>query len=210
VAIIIDTHTDNNCHLGIWKITEDYDDLMSRLHLSSDEEKTLERFSHMPRKLEWLSVRALLKEMTGKRLSILYNGNRKPYLKRNLYYISISHSRDLTSILLSRKHHVGIDLEYMSHRITSLANKFINVSEYITDDSELVKYHLYIHWCAKEALYKICDKQDINFKDSLTIEPFIPQERGTIKGWVKNSLRNESFDMNYFNLGNYVIVWCSK
>jgi 4'-phosphopantetheinyl transferase EntD len=105
---------------------------------------------------------------------------------------------------------VGIDLEYMSHRISSISHKFINENDSITDNEEQKKYHLYIHWCAKEALYKICDKQDINFRDSLTIEPFQPSDSGVIQGRVHNRSRNELFNLNYFSLGNYVVVWCCK
>ncbi len=203
-------HLECGCHLGIWKITEDYDTLLSRLTLTREELETLERFSHLPRKIEWLSVRVLLSEMTNKELSIYYNENRKPFIKGNSHYISISHSRDLTAILLSRDKKVGIDLEYMSHRIASIYDKFINERDVITKDEDTKKYHLYIHWCAKEALYKICDKQDINFRDSLTIEAFQPQENGKLMGWVQNRSRNEVFPMNYFCLGNYVIVWTYK
>jgi 4'-phosphopantetheinyl transferase EntD len=98
----------------------------------------------------------------------------------------------------------------MSHRIASIYDKFINERDVVTQDEETKKYHLYIHWCAKEALYKICDKQDINFRDSLTIEAFQPQEKGKLLGWVQNRSRNEVFPMNYFCLGNYVIVWTCK
>src|SRR3990172_1058809 len=181
MAIIMNEQLECGCQLAIWKITENLDNLKSRITLCPDELETLERFSYTPRKLEWLSVRVLLNEMTGKELSIIYNGNRKPFIKGNSYYISISHSRDLTSILLSREKRVGIDLEYMSHRISSISHRFINLNDRVTPDEERKKYHLYIHWCAKEALYKICDKQDINFKDNLTIEPFDPLERGVMK-----------------------------
>jgi 4'-phosphopantetheinyl transferase EntD len=112
--------------------------------------------------------------------------------------------------MLSREMKVGIDLEYMSHRISNISHKFINDNDFITDDMEQKKYHLYIHWCAKEALYKICDKQDINFKENLTIEPFEPLERGVLRGRVHNRKRNDLFNMNYFSLGNYVVVWCCK
>jgi 4'-phosphopantetheinyl transferase EntD len=148
--------------------------------------------------------------MAGKELSIYYNGNHKPFIKNNTYYISISHSRDLTSILLSHEKRVGIDLEYMSHRIGNISDRFINKHERISEDEEQRKYHLYIHWCAKEALYKICDKQEINFKENLTIEAFQPVESGLLNGWVRNRSRNELFRMNYFNLGNYVVVWTCK
>jgi len=210
MGLIVNKNTPNNCQLGIWKITETLDDLISSISLSQEDFDTLERFTYLPRKLEWLSVRVLLNEMTQKDLSITYNGNRKPFIKGNSYHISISHSRDLTSILLSKDKHVGIDLEYMSHRISNLAYKFINNKEYITSDEELKKYHLYVHWCAKEALYKICDKENINFKKNLTIEPFHPLSEGELKGWVKNRRRNELFELSYFNLGNYIIVWICK
>jgi len=210
MAIIKNEVFDCGCQLGIWKITEEYNTLRSRLKLTREELDTLDRFTHLPRKIEWLSVRVLLNEMAGTDLSIYYNGNRKPFIKGNSYYISISHSRDLTSILLSREKKVGIDLEYMSHRIGNISDRFINSREDITEDTEQRKYHLYIHWCAKEALYKICDKQDINFRDNLTIEAFQPHEEGLLNGWVKNKRRNELFRLNYFNLGNYVVVWTCK
>lgn len=210
MAIIMNEHLECGCQLGIWKITEDLDTLMSEITLTREELETLERFSHTPRKIEWLSVRVLLKEMTNNELSIYYNGNRKPFIKGDSHYISISHSRDLTSIMLSNDRKVGVDLEYMSHRIGSIAHKFVNENDVITSDEEQKKYHLYIHWCAKEALYKICDKQDINFKDNLTIQPFQPMEKGVIRGRVHNRSRNELFNLNYFSLGNYVLVYCCK
>jgi 4'-phosphopantetheinyl transferase EntD len=210
MAIIVNENLECGCQLAVWKITESLDKLLLKITLTADEMETLERFSYEPRKLEWLSVRVLLNEMTGKVLNIGYNGNHKPFIKGNTYYISISHSRDLTAILLSREKKVGIDLEYMSHRIGSISHKFINDNDMITTDEEQRKYHLYIHWCAKEALYKICDKQNINFRENLTIEPFEPMEKGVILGRVHNRVRNEPFTMNYFSLGNYVVVWCCK
>jgi hypothetical protein len=67
-----------------------------------------------------------------------------------------------------------------------------------------------LHWCAKEALYKICDKVDINFVTNLKIEPFKPKEKGLIAGVVNNSYMNEKFTLNYFTLKNYAVVWCYK
>jgi phosphopantetheinyl transferase len=210
MAIILNEQFEQGCQLGIWKITEDFNTLRSRIKLTREELETLDRFTHLPRKMEWISVRVLLNAMTDKELSIYYNKNRKPFIKEDSYLISISHSRDLTAILLSNKKRVGIDLEYMSHRIGNISDRFINKNEQITDDAEQRKYHLYIHWCAKEALYKICDKQDINFKETLTIEPFSPAEKGSMNGWVRNRSRNDLFVMNYFSLGNYVVVWTCK
>ena len=135
---------------------------------------------------------------------------RKPFLKGNSFNISISHSHQLTSILVSRKKKVGIDLEYMSHKISALSFRFINAHEIITDDINLSRYHLYLHWCAKEALYKICDKQDINFRENLTIAPFRPKERGRIRGRVINPKGVEDFRLRYERMNDYAIVWTCK
>jgi 4'-phosphopantetheinyl transferase EntD len=210
MAIIMNEYFDCGCHLGIWKITEDYQTLLSKITLSRDELETLDRFTHANRKMEWLSVRVLLSEMTNRELSIYYNGNRKPFIKENTHMISISHSRDLTAILLNRQKKVGVDLEYMTNRIYRIEHKFINEQDVLTQDRDHLRQHLYLHWCAKETLYKICDKQDINFRDSLTLEHFEPLDRGNIRGWVRNLTRNEVFNLNYFTLGNYAIVWCCK
>ncbi len=200
----------NDCLLGIWEIKEDFDSLYSRLRLEPDEIATLNGFKNESRKIEWLSVRTLINEMTGKDSRIIYNEFRKPFLKGNSFHISISHSHKLTSILMSKTKKVGIDLEFMSHKISSVSSKFINHQELITSVPELKRYHLYIHWCAKEAIYKICDKQDINLKENLTIFPFSPDREGKIMGRVLNIHGVEDFRIHYKNMDGYAIAWTCK
>ena len=196
--------------LGVWKIEEDQDFLMKLVVLDNDEKKKYKGFSSNSRKLEFLSVRALLAELIGKEAGIVYNKNNKPFLKDGSRFISISHSHKLTAILLSTNEKVGIDLEYMSSNIAALAFKFLNRKEKITKINEERRYHLYLHWCAKEALYKICDKEGINFKNNITIDPFPLNESGEIKGHVHTNKINESFDLFYTKYDNYAIVWTKK
>ncbi len=200
----------NDCLLGIWEIEEDFDSLYSRLNLDDDEIETLNSFKNESRKIEWLSVRALINDMTGRDSRIIYNEFHKPFLKGNSFNISISHSHKLTSIMMSKTKKVGIDLEFMSHKISNLTNKFINNQELITSDPDMKRYHLYIHWCAKEAMYKICDKQDINFKENLSISPFEPKQDGCIKGRVLNIHGIEDFRIQYKNMNGYAIAWTCK
>ncbi len=196
--------------LGIWEITEDINILLDQVKLSDTEFDRYNRFLSHARKLEFLSVRALLGKMLNPDVKIVYNGNRKPYLDDGSYNISITHSKSLTSILLNKTKRVGIDLEYMSHRIRKIAHKFINDNESINKNDLTEKYHLYIHWCAKEALYKVCDKKDINFRLNLFIKPFPVNNKGVIKGNVNSEMINEEFDLNYFKYDNYIIVYTSK
>ncbi|MCX6322045.1 MAG: 4'-phosphopantetheinyl transferase superfamily protein [Bacteroidia bacterium] len=196
--------------LGVWKIEEDLDTLMNLVVLDNDEKKKYKGFSSNSRKLEFLSVRALLSELIGKDTRIVYNKNNKPFLKDGSRFISISHSYKLTAILLSTNEKVGIDLEYMRTNIAAIAFKFLNRKEKVTKEYDDHKYHLYIHWCAKEALYKICDKEGISIQKNITIEPFTVKESGEIKGQVHTDKINESFDLYYSKYDNYAIVWTKK
>jgi len=196
--------------LGVWKIEEDLDTLLELVVLDNDEKKKYNGFSSTSRKLEFLSVRALLSELIGKEARIAYNKNNKPFLSDGSRFISISHSHKLTAILLSTNEKVGIDLEYMSSNIAALAFKFLNRKEKITKEKDERKYHLYIHWCAKEALYKICDKEGISIRKNLTIKPFNVKESGEINGQVHTEKINESFDLFYSKYDNYAIVWTKK
>jgi 4'-phosphopantetheinyl transferase len=210
MGMIIHRECEESCKLGIWLIRENFDDLFNRLTLNNKELNTLENFRNHSRKLEWLSVRTLANEMTGRTVRIIYNAERKPFLEDNSFNISISHSYEFTSILMSKDRRVGIDLEYMSHRISGIADRFMHESEKVTDDQAMVQYHLYIYWCAKEALYKICDKRDIHFKKDIIINPFDPEEKGELTGTVKTGRGKEKFNLNYFRINNYTIVWSCK
>ena len=196
--------------LGVWKIEEDLNTLLETVMLDNDDKKKYKGFASTSRKMEFLSVRALLAELIGKDARIVYNKNNKPFLKDGSRFISISHSHKLTSILLSTNEKVGIDLEYMSTNIGAIAFKFINRKEKITKDSENRKYHLYLHWCAKEALYKICDKEGISIRKNITIQPFEVKNSGEIKGKVQTDKINDSFDLYYTRYDNYAIVWTKK
>jgi 4'-phosphopantetheinyl transferase len=196
--------------LGVWKIEEDINALLELVNLDAIDKKKYKGFTSTSRRLEFLSVRALLDELLGKDARIVYNKNNKPFLKDGSRFISISHSHKLTAILCSTSEKVGIDLEYMSSNIGALSFKFINRKEKISKDPNNRKYHLYLHWCAKEALYKICDKEGISFRKNLTIEPFEVKDSGEIKGAVHTRKINESFDLFYSRYDNYAIVWTKK
>ncbi len=203
-------YINENTVLGVWKIEEDIDSLLNLVVLENGDMKRFKNFASNSRKLEFLSVRALLAELLGDDAKIVYNKNNKPFLKDGSRFISITHSHKLTAIITSMDEKVGIDLEYMSSNISAFAFKFLNRREKVTKNQVERKYHLYVHWCAKESLYKICDKEGINFRKDLTIEPFELKESGEIKGYVKTRKINESFELFYSRYDNYAIVWTKK
>lgn len=205
----IRTYNDD-CRLGLWEIKEDYTVLHNQVALTGDEEAQLNSFGSNSRKIEYLSVRALLQQMTGKESRIIYGKRNKPFISDNSYHISISHSGKLTGIYLSPTRQVGVDLEQMTHRISRIANRFMNPAEKVTTNPDLMRYHLYIHWCAKEALYKLLDKEGLNFREHIIIEPFDPLSEGTLTGHVHNPSIREAFELRYFRMNDYVVVWSCK
>ena len=73
--------------------------------------------------------------MKGDHSKITYNADNKPFINGGSANISISHSRSLTAILVSPDKRVGIDLEYMSGKISRLGHKFMNERERLTAGS---------------------------------------------------------------------------
>lgn len=210
MACISEHHLNEYTMLGVWKIEEDLKTLLSMVELGPEDIKKFSVFKSTSRMLEFLSVRALLAEMLGPEAKIVYNKNNKPFIKDGSHFISISHSNKLTAIMLSSRERIGLDLEYMSANITGIARKFINRKEKITMNKELRKYHLYLHWCSKEAIYKICDKEGISMQKNITIYPFKVEESGDIMGEVQSVLINEIFELQYTRYENYAIVWTKK
>ena len=210
MGMVIDKQVNTYCKLGVWQITENYDELFSRLNLDQKDYETLLAFRNKKRKLEWLSVRVLLDTLTNKENKVLYNGNRRPYLSDRSYNISISHSDRYVTVLICREKHVGIDIEKIQPKIEHIASKFLKNEELSRIDQSRKIYHLYLHWCAKEALYKICDKKMMSLKNNISIESFVPEESGNMFGRVNYNEINERFTLNYFNIDNYSVVWCRK
>lgn len=210
MACITKHYLNKDTVIGVWKIEEDLATLTGMVDMSPEDEKRYEIFRSTSRKIEFMSVRALLAELLGREARIVYNKNNKPFIKDGSHFISITHSNKLTAILVSKNERVGIDLEYMRININAFASKFLNRREKITRRWADRTYHLYIHWCAKEAIYKICDKEGINIVNDITIEPFEVRESGEIRGRVKNERIDDQFTLYYSKYDNYTIVWTKK
>jgi len=211
VGLLSNRVVEDGCRIGLWDIVEDYETLLRMTYLNDDDIRRLNAFKNLNRKMESLSVRALLQQMTRPDARIVYRGrSRKPYIDDGSYNISVSHSHKYTAILLGKDKKVGVDLEFMSHNIERIAHKFISDHEVISNNPLFRRRHLYIHWCAKEALYKICDKEYINFQENLIIKPFDVCSQGDITGIVQNEHRREEFRMHYMIENNYTLVYCTK
>lgn len=198
-------HKDPACHWGIWKMDETYEALCTLLPPSLVAEAE-QRFSAPHRRQEWLSVRALLKELSGEELTVGYLPSGKPYLSGSSKHISISHTRGYVAVILSHSS-VGIDIEQYAPRVHKVASKYMRDDElprpYEGDDT----WSLLLHWSAKEVLFKCLDAEEVDFKQHLRIFPFVPASRGSFSACEYKTAKQQTFLIHYWLHPDFVLTW---
>ncbi|MCK5824402.1 MAG: 4'-phosphopantetheinyl transferase superfamily protein [Ichthyobacteriaceae bacterium] len=147
------------------EIITDLNMLYNSIVLSDESKIRLNSFSSDKRKLEFLNTRFLLKKAGYNDSDLKYKQNGAPFLKNA--FISISHSKNYVAIILGDKK-VGIDIELQRNQIFKIAHKFINEEEKKKFDTTLLQT-LTIIWNAKEAMFKWCSKQNIDFRKNLNV-----------------------------------------
>jgi phosphopantetheinyl transferase (holo-ACP synthase) len=159
--------------ISIWKIEEDIDFFESKFSAHP-------AIQNESRKLQWFATRHLVNEMTGQKTVISKNLSGKPYLKNGAGHISISHTHTLAAVILNYSKGVGIDLEVVNPKVERIARKFLTDEEIeaIPVNEKIEKLILY--WSVKEALYKLYNLGNIEFKTQLLVEPFRLQREGIL------------------------------
>lgn len=136
--------------VGIWKIEESRDELLS--FLSCHEWiQNIYSIKSESRVLEILCARILMKELMGEEKEVYYNQSGKPFLTDKSYHISVSHTKGYVAVAVNQVKHMGLDIEQISEKIRRVQSRLIAGSEYIDKENELI--HLLLHWSAKEAMF---------------------------------------------------------
>ncbi|MBL0102530.1 MAG: 4'-phosphopantetheinyl transferase superfamily protein [Bacteroidetes bacterium] len=157
---------------AVWESSEDLYFLATLARLTESEMAFFDTFKSVTRKREFLTVRALLRELLPENVdSISYDENGKPHLNSQ-GSISISHTGHFVALMVSQKTRCGIDIETVSERILKLGKKFVNETEKETLPERSLMEHLQVIWGAKEVMFKIHSLGDLDFKKHLHTEAF--------------------------------------
>ncbi|MGK0363267.1 MAG: 4'-phosphopantetheinyl transferase [Saprospiraceae bacterium] len=194
--------------LGIWEITETEDFFIKKLNLFPTEEEYIATLKGH-RKLEWLAGRYLLHYMSGRviRGACIKDEFGKPFLKDSPYQISISHSRELASIIAA-PFSIGIDIQKRVGKIGRIAHKFMRDNEMESLEEETRLEHLHVYWGAKEALYKAYGRRQLDFKEHIHIEPFsYDLDNGFCSGQVLKGDFKARYQIWYERRGDFILVW---
>ncbi len=160
-------------HLGVWKITETIDELISQLYLNHDEFRAMNAFKTEQRKKQWLSYRVLIRNLVkiDTIYKIYYTDNGKPYLIHPPRNISVTHSGSFSATLISEDKSInpGIDLEKIDPRVMRVRTKFLNPVEQIRASVKPSPEMYSMFWSAKETVYKCIDDPCLSLKENIHI-----------------------------------------
>jgi phosphopantetheinyl transferase len=208
----------NRSKIGITPIDKDSETLLSQLEYKNHYLSSIEKMNEK-RKCEWLTVRTLLKTLSGEEKEIAYQPNGKPYLSDHSYQVSISHTNykgtagddkllGYVAMALNEETKVAIDIEMISPRILKIKNRFLTEKETqsISKNNEII--HLLLHWSAKESVYKIVDTDNVDYQSQIHIAPFEPVI-GAWRTFGVHETRTENqqvFTVHYFVHTDYVLT----
>jgi len=193
--------------IGLWKITETPEDLEQRLQLKEHELKLLRSLSTEKRNLHWLATRVLLRKMlnTSEYIDCQADENGKPILVNHPHHISLSHSYDYAAVMVSKTKKVGIDIEIIKDKIIRVQRKFMSDDELDFIDDKNRTEHLYVCWCAKEALYKLNGKKETSFKDHIHLSAFNYSENGTLNATIDKLVQKENYKVEFKRFDDYML-----
>lgn len=194
--------------LVIVPLQEDSASLLARLSLTEKYLPVLERMTEN-RKREWLTIRILLKELLGEEKEIHYNPLGKPYLPDNSFNISISHTKGYAALILNKEKEVAVDIEQITSRVEKVHLRFVNEEEEKFLSQTKLRIHLLLHWSAKESLFKLLNKENVNFKTQLHVRPFEPVfgKWANFTAFETRTEKQDVFTIHYFVHEDYVVTY---
>ena len=133
---------------------------------TAQELESVVQYSSPSRRRERLAWRRLVREYLGKEHQIEYLSSGAPIILNSPYkYISVSHSRTHVAVMLSSTP-CGVDIESMERDFGRVASRYVSDQEQSLCREEWWPAAL---WCAKEALYKMAQREGISLRDDIRV-----------------------------------------
>ncbi len=199
-----------NAEIGLWKISEEIGALQILAKLSVADTITYSEISALHRKKEWLATRALLNELIKDHPLIKYHNNGRPYLENSSVNISISHSAGYVAIILHKTSVPGIDIELITRKVGKVGSRFLSTEEFeaCCEKGHPTDFRMLLHWCAKEAIFKIIPLSDIEFSRdiSISINEAIEKE-GSFRGAFNSRPDPITMTLYYRTINEVIMVW---
>lgn len=153
------------------------------------------------RRRELLSWRALLYEELGP-VAISYAPYGAPMLPEGVGFIGVSHSRERVAVRYSPKAPCALDIEGAERNFQRVVQRYLTPEEQRLSDHPA---YLCIAWCAKESLYKLAQRRELELLRDLTLAAihFDSAESGTISARLLERL----YTLHFCRIGSDWLVW---
>lgn len=212
MGILIRKELGKGALLGVWKIEEDEDWYFSNPLLTERVQIRIDAYKSVQRKLQGIAVRILIKNLLPQEdnVDIDYDEKSKPFFVSLKAKISVTHSEDMVAVLISDQGEVGVDIEKCNTKVKRIFHKFMNEMEYETyislKDPGKTDY-LHIIWGAKESLYKLYGKGNLDFRKHLLVREFKLKSEGDFVGVIDKDDKMIKVDGYYSKVGKFVLVY---
>lgn len=198
---------------GVWKVTETAEELESILCEKILYTRDLNALKSPKRRMELLGVRVLLKFLAGEEKRILHEPSGKPFLEKDNRRITISHTQGYVAVGIHENAVPGIDIERFGEKVRKVSTYFIREDE--MSGAELMSetgclYQLLLHWSAKETMYKVLERDAVDFIRHLRISPFILGQEGVFTGETLLPGTEDFFRIHYFIHRDFVCTYCIR
>lgn len=155
-------------------------------------------FASENRRCEVLAWRAIVRREFGEGVRIFYDDYGAPKIDNPSKYISVSHSRQFVSVLISDQP-CAVDIEDAERNFRRVATRYLSAVEL----SIAEQYNLFAEmWSAKEALYKYYKKGKLDFVRDISIESYNPEDAN----FVATILRSEAIVVDIERYDNIVVA----
>ena len=119
--------------------------------------------------------------------------------------ISISHSDEIVTVLISKENGIGVDVEKINNKVQSVASKFLSSNEIRFFGKTPSTRQLIRAWTAKEAVYKAIKKPGINFSDNIILDKFNDKAKSANAKFISSD-QETTFKLYFYDLDDYCLT----
>ena len=208
MGLYLKKELENEAVIGVWQITETEEELVELSSTPSDEMEEISFIRSESLRKQRLAVRALLNTLFDEKVYLSHHDNGKPYLENNPVNISITHTEKYVAVILHEEENVGIDIESLDRDFSAVEKKALSEDEIDDLEDEKRNEQLAIYWCAKEAVFKLLSRYNVDFAEQIEIERFRPRGEGELEATITSKKDDEEeFDLEYITFDRHVLVW---
>lgn len=192
-------HSQEGGWLCIEPLAEETESLLGRV--TPQDRCLAAKIASPTRRRETLAWRALLYRELGMQ-PITYAPCGAPLLPEGKGFIGVSHSRHSVALCYSPTHPCAVDIESSERNFERLITRFLTPEE-----QQLSRHPAFpcIAWCAKESLYKLARRRELNLLSDLQILAITFANSDS--GRLECLLKGEEHSLNFRRFGHEWVVW---